>query len=294
MNAIIFDTGLIDKPGLYSMTSEQYHADPCAKASASHSLLKLVINRTPYHAMKHHPKMGAMPMTPSRAMTVGSTAHTLVLGKGTMLEVIDFPDYRKKEAQQFRDAALASRRVPVLAADFELAQEMVPAGRAAIEDQLGAKLSECLIEVVVIARDPISGCYRRIMVDAMTPDLRRMCDYKTTQDANPDMFARSVARFGYDTQDVFYKHVADLIDPDGIGKRDYSIIAQEVKYPDAITLHQIDNDLHAVAELKVKKALATWDACLAADQWPAYSREVNMIQAKDWQITEALTEGADV
>lgn len=293
-NIIIVDTGSLGAPGLYSMTTDQYHADPCPKPSLSHSLAKLVIRRTPYHAMKHHPKMGGMPNSPTRPMMVGTAAHTLVLGKGSRLQVIDAPDYRTKAAQQLRDAALADGATPVLEADYALAQEMVPAGRLALEEALGAKLDDCLIEVVVAVQDAQTGCWRRIMVDAMTPDLRNMADYKTCEDANPVVFERAVRNYGYDTQDAFYKRVVDRIEPEGEGKRTYTLVAQERDYPECVTFHRVDGDLHAVAENRIKMAEAKWDACLLADTWEAYSREVHMIAARDWEIQEAMVEGADV
>ncbi len=268
-----------------------YHGDPCIHLSVSHSLTRFIIKRTAYHAMMHHPKLGKMPFTSSRSKRRGNAAHTLILGKGAELEVIDADDFKKKIAQEMRDAALAAGRVPVLKGEFAAAQAKVKPGREALEEALGAKLDDCLVEAVVIAQDPATGCWRRIMVDAMTRDFKRMADYKTAEDAGPEAFERSVRNFGYDTQDVFYRRVMDLAA--GEADREYTIVAQESNYPDCVTFHQIDGDLRAVAEHTLGKALAKWDAGVTTGTWEGYSRSINFVQARAYEINEAMVEGAE-
>lgn len=277
--------------GLHTDISHaDYHADPCAAPSLSHSLARFIINRTPHHAMQHHPKFGAKPMKKSTALDFGNVGHALVLGKGAKFVVLDFDDFKKKAAQEARDLAIAEGKVPVLTAMFEQAQAMVPAGRAALEDALGARLDDCYIEAVVVAQDPVTKCWRRSMIDAMTKDMRTMVDYKTADDAGPRAFERAVRAYGYDTQDAFYRRVVELAAGDA--ERTYTFVVQEKEYPDVVTFNQIDGDLLAVAQHKISKAVAAWDTCLQSQEWPAYGRAMNLVSARAYEIEEAMVEGA--
>ena len=107
--------GRVAEPGLYRMTAEQYHADPCPEPSLSSSTIKTMLERTPRHAFHDHPRLGGMRLeSSSAAQTLGSVVHAMVLGAGRQWHVIDADDWRTKAAKAERDAAESVGKVPIL------------------------------------------------------------------------------------------------------------------------------------------------------------------------------------
>jgi len=54
---------------------------------------------------------------------IGNVAHRVLLGRGKDISVVDFPDWRKKEAQELREAAADRGCIAVLRHQFEQAHE---------------------------------------------------------------------------------------------------------------------------------------------------------------------------
>jgi hypothetical protein len=95
----------IDKPGIYrGVSSADYFADPCPTPSLTQSLIKILIERSPEHAWTASPRLNPQfEYDDDTKFDIGNVAHRLVLGRGKEIEVVDFPDWRKKEAQEARE-----------------------------------------------------------------------------------------------------------------------------------------------------------------------------------------------
>lgn len=281
----IFTSTDITIPGIYIMPAADYHRDPCAGISLSHTLARMTIDRSPWHAAQHHPRIGGRGNEDvPRIAHIGSVVHSLALGRGPEITVVDARDFRAKDAREAKEAAIVAHKTPVLAADYEKAVKMAHFAREAIEAALETRIADCLVECVVAARDPETGQWRRIMVDAMTRDLRRIVDLKTTEIVEPLAFGRRLMSNGYDTQDAFYRHVLDAIDPDGEGARTFTFVAQERDYPEAITLHQLDATALRIADARMARARRLWDECLLSGDWKRYPRSINVVTCSDWEI----------
>src|SRR4051794_11565577 len=86
----------------------EYFADPCSQPSLTQSIAKLLIDRSPLHAWYSHPKLNPdFKPDDSTKFDVGNIAHKLLLGRGKDIEVLEFSDWRTKNAQLARDIAAA-------------------------------------------------------------------------------------------------------------------------------------------------------------------------------------------
>lgn len=273
-----------------AMDERTYHADPCCSAgqlnfaegggpSLNHSVARAML-RSPLHAWRAHPRLGgAAQRSPSREMALGSAAHALTLGKGAALARIDADNYLTKDAKNARDAAYAQGFIPLLAREYALAEAMAAEAGPLIRAELGEGFHA---EAVAIARDEL-GSWLRCMIDAMTPDRRVLLDYKTTDSAEPEAFARKV-REEYSTQAAFYSHILDLIDPEGAGRRRFVFCAQERDCPQAITFYELDPALMEIAAKQMERARVKWAACLKLGKWPAYERGPHIVAPKPWDL----------
>lgn len=271
----------VDEPGLYDLTAEEYHADPCPVPSLNHTIAKIIHEQTPLHAYRAHPRLGGQKMKRERIMDIGTAVHALAIGKGAKLARMDFPDFRTKAAQEMRASLEASGVTPLLAADYDKAEAMWPAMRDAIEHVARASIDTLHREVSAIAYD--AGAWSRSMIDVATPDLRLLIDAKTTASANPEKFGKAIMNY-YATAVAFYFQTLDLIDPEGKGKRRFVFIAQERDCPDAITYHELDYSALKLADEKMKRARLRWALCQATDAWPAYDRGPHVVYPNPWDI----------
>jgi hypothetical protein len=238
--------------------------------------------------MKAHPRLtpGPREETKRRDMALGTAAHKLMLGKGKELVVIDADDFRTKDARAQRDEAAANGLTPVLRADYERAEAMAPCARQAVESWIGGKLDACHVEATAAAEE--GGFWRRSMMDIVTPDLRLIVDYKTTEDASVDAGARRIWGNGYDTQAAFYVHMLDLLDPAGRGQRRVVFLFQERDCPEALSLHELDAGAMDFAEKRMERARQRWDKCLAAGKWPGYEPGPHLVAPKPWQLADDI------
>lgn len=262
-------------PGLWRMTAKQYHDGPAPAPELSSSILQALLSGSPAHAWAAHSRLNPnVEREEERRMEIGSVAHKLVLGAGADIVTLNFRDYRTKAAQEARDEAAAAGKIPVLGCDFVRAEELSVGLRVAAEAFMGMPIDKCLREVVLLVKDPKTGCWRKAMIDLMTPDLLRWADIKTTQaSVAPDACAKRIYD-GYHIQAAHYRGLLDTLDPGGRGRRSFGFIFAETSQPFAVSPPvDLTEGGWALAEQQVQVGTALWDSCLKLDQWPAYDQD---------------------
>ena len=129
------------EPGIYfDIPKGAYHADPCSSPSFSHSLARILLERSPAHAWAHHPKGGAQIRESTPEMDAGTMIDSLLLGGDQPFVESPFDDYRKKEAREWRDGAVKDGLLPVKKDDllrFKVAAERIQANFRALGIRLG-------------------------------------------------------------------------------------------------------------------------------------------------------------
>lgn len=105
-------------------------------------------------------------------------------------------------------------------------------------------------------------------------------DLKTTEDASPEGFARSIAKFRYDVQAAYYL--------DGIhaatGKRpqNFVFIAVEKKPPYAVGVYVLDAETLEIGRGLYREDLAVYTECAKTDVWPGYGDKIQTINLPGW------------
>lgn len=132
-------------------------------------------------------------------------------------------------------------------------------------------------EKIVLFDDAISGTPCKMMADWLPDGGNFIVDFKTTEDASPDGFARSCLKYGYDRQAAFYT--------DGMycqtGKTyTFIFIVVEKAPPYAVELYALSPQSLSKARTKINFALETYNKCSASGVWHTYS-EFNRIKILD-------------
>lgn len=109
-------------------------------------------------------------------------------------------------------------------------------------------------------------------------------DLKTTEDASPEGFARSIAKFRYDVQDAFYT--------DGVqqatGKRPkaFVFIAVEKKPPYGVGVYVLDAETKDLGRAQYQHDLRVYAECVRTGEWPGYGDKIQTISLPGWHANK--------
>jgi hypothetical protein len=293
----------ITAPGIYDLTHEAYHADPCDVPSLSSSVAKILVRQTPAHAWQAHARMGNIRFEPSRVMDDGSAMHAMILGQSELIyplrtvygpktkrkELIGLPvaDYKSDAAQEERDEIRGIGRIPVLQSRLpELIRCRTAAMRQIAEADDGAGFfADGRNEVCVVSID--DDVMLRCLVDRLPTDPSLPpYDLKCTElSAAPGGWERRL-QHEYAFQDAFYRRV--IRGARGVEPEPMRFIVVELNPPHGTVIMSAAPALRAVAEAEVERAIQRWRHCVRTDAWPCYPPQTTWIEASPWQITQSM------
>lgn len=263
---------VITEPGLYDLPADVYHSDPVPGGSLSQSgAKKLLPPGCPalYRYWADHPQ------DHKRAFDFGHAAHREVLGIGPGLTVIDAADWRTKGAREKRDEAYAAGLVPLLAEEHDAVQDMAAALRE--HPFASALFTNGRPEQSMFWLD--GDVMRRAMLDWL-PDSNGgrvvVPDYKTCVSAEPRKLQKTIADYGYHQQGDWYLdglRALGLADDTAV----FLLVFQEKTPPYLVTVAQVDVTALRIGRHLNRAAIDLYARCVAADRWPGYSDEVEVV-----------------
>lgn len=265
------------------MTEDEYHADPCPSPSLSASCAKTIIGKTLLHAWRDHPKSPYRTKdAPARKSERGSAAHAWLFG-GKLVVAIDAETYQTKAAKEARDNARNAGHIPVLAKEFPYIEEMVEIAGPRFDALHGG---EPICEVTALWKAQ-SGGWRRGRIDSLSPDRRRIVDYKTTEAAVDALSCeRRIFDNGFHIQAAAYIEAVETLQPELMGRVEFVFQFQEQKPPFALSPPIVMSE--AALELgrqQWERAGLMWDHAVRTNFFPAYADAVHPACPPPWEIT---------
>lgn len=262
---------MIRSPGIYEITAEEYHADPCPHPSLSSSLATELIERSPLHAWAMHPRLNPKFVPEFReTFDLGTATHAYKLQGETGFAIVHADDWRTKAAREERDLARSIGKVPVLAKHWAGILVMVEA----LNQQLAtfrdrpAPFTDGKPEQTLIWREGEAWCRARL--DWLHDSHLVIDDLKTTSaSANPEAWSRSLFG-GPDVQAAFYLRGLRAVFGAEAERAIFRFVVVENFAPFACSVISLGPDALVIAEKKVRLALETWQRCMETDVWPAY------------------------
>lgn len=260
--------------GVYAdIANEVYHRDRPDRVCLSSSLVRRWLKTCPAQwKWEHdHPRT-----TSTDYFDLGTAVHTLTLGTGPELIVVDAKDWKTTKAKTARAAAWSKHQTPLLPWQYEQAETM---SKALLDDDLaGTLLSGGDHELSLYAPDPVTGLMLRGRPDSMNNSTGRLIllDIKTTDDANPDEFAWSAYKFGYAEQAAFYRMLAILLglDPDPA----FVFLVVSTEPPHLVSVIELKAAAVAVyGDSRNRRAIDRIAAAFETDTWPDYSGEIHQV-----------------
>ena len=274
----------ITAPGVYDLSRQEYHLDPCPLPSLSSSIAKTLVERSPAHAWHAHPRLNPdAEQKHSAAFDAGNVLHDLILGGDEGLVVIDAPDYRTARAKALRDEAYEAWQTPVLAHKYDGLQSVAAHCLADLKRYFPAvheAFRDGKPEQTIVWQEGPIWCRARL--DNLPPNgSTTFTDLKTTgTSARPDEFAKQVWNIGHAVQWAFYRRgiTAAL----GIENPTFRFLVLEVDPPHAISEIDMAPDAAAIADEMVERAIGMWTHCQHENWWPAYPPRTAYVEAPPW------------
>lgn len=277
--------------GLFSMSEEDYHSDPCEKPSLSSTTAKRIVTASPYHAWVMHPRFGRAPEH-SVVMDRGSLIHALILGQPTdNFVIIEAENFRTKAAQSMRDSARAEGKRPCLQNVYSEASLIAEEVHDDLLKNYNIELcgeSEIVMLWVEEVGDKKVQCRARL--DHLIPD-GRIIDFKNCESAHPNAVARAIYNYGYDIQYAGYTSAFQHIFPDQAGREDFmwafvETLPEESAKRSLTQIYRPGGIMREFGRFRWSRAVRSWAMCVETSHWPTYADGIAYADPHPWMVKE--------
>ena len=265
------------KPGIYNdLPADQYHADQAYSFSAIKQAM-----RSPAHLKAWL----TAPPEQTPAMRLGTLTHLAVLQPdlfGSTTAVAPIVDRRTKEGKSIWEQFQVQNTGKEIITNDEREQLTAMRDSVRIHPAASVLLGEGTAEVSVFNQCIETGLPLKARMDWVRENA--IVDLKTTEDASPAGFAKSVSNYRYDLQAAHYRRMLKL---QGRGDLPFYLIAVEKEAPFAVAVYRLDEGDLTLADMQMQQQLRAIASCCEFNSWPAYSREVETLTLPKWHNQKA-------
>lgn len=272
------------EPGVYSgITNDAYHSGE----GISKSGLDL-IGRSPLHYWAKYLDPQREPQEPTPAMLLGTAIHSAVLEPHSFAnDYVVFPkiDRRTKEGKAYYDelVAQAAGRTIISADDYATCVSIQDNVRRHPAAQV--LLNDGEPELSVYWRDEQTGVLCKCRPDWMNYKANTIIDVKSTDDASPAGFQKSIVKWGYHVQAAWY--LDGVKAATGHAPKAFIFAAFEKTRPFATAFYYADEDMIELGRQLYRERLDVFAACLKNNSWPGYPQQLSPISLPGWVMKAA-------
>jgi hypothetical protein len=198
--------------------------------------------------------------------------------------ILEFPGHNTEFFEDILDAASALKLLSP--SDFKTvaAIQKNVAESTIVREILGAGKSER----VMIWRDAATGELCKGRADWIPNDLSIIVDLKSSQDASPEGFAKSVATYNYHRQAAWYVDGLRAVSGNSAEPL-FVFIVYETAAPYACAFYFATPGLIEQGRVENARLLAKYAECKRAGAWPGYAEEIIGIELPKWKQQKELT-----
>lgn len=298
--AVVAESPIDLHPGLYrGISALTYHRWP----GASQSRLKLMRDKSPAHARY---AMDNPRSDDTDALILGAAVHTAVLEPDLFPVLYSFAGQceatKKSDGLRCSNTGMVRRDghwfcnvrghdpkgygepgdniTPLVDAEYNACIGIRDAVKAHPATQ---HMLEGDAECSAVWIDEATGVLCRGRFDDVALGIGAITDLKTTTDASPLTFSRSLYKFGYHIQAAMYIRGARAL---GMDIDSFGIIAVEKTPPYAVAVYQLQPAAIFDGARELDALLATWAECERTGVWPSYDAEVVKLDLPKWAPNE--------
>ncbi|MDO9471927.1 MAG: PD-(D/E)XK nuclease-like domain-containing protein [Caulobacter sp.] len=261
----------ISADGVYDLTMDAYHGQPCEGPSISSSGLRTIWEQSPAHYWIDSS------LNPNRAVddderphfSLGRAAHHLLfLGrKGFDQEFATRPakwkDWRTAEAKEWRAEQIKAGMTIITDHELELIAGM--ARSLAEHPMVKSGILDGDVERSLIWKDPLTGVWLKSRPDNITTDGGDYSDLKTTVSVSDHALQRTIADFHYQMQGALVGEASRTVL--GVEMQSFTLVFVEKAPPHCVRVITLsDEDLRRGAQ-QVRAAADIFARCVATGRW---------------------------
>lgn len=267
--------------GFFRVSDEDYHGGPGVSASGICELL-----RSPAHYLAARAKAKK-----SAAMELGTQTHEFLLQPERFHaryivepEGIDGPKNRnpwKAKWDEFKAQCEAESKQAI---DRDSWATIKGIGSAVCDHgSAGMLLEGAICEIAAYTQDPVTGFVRKAKADIALA--WGIADLKTTDDARPEAFARTIRNWHYHVKAAWYLDVFNSLLDEPMDA--FVWIAAEKAPPYGVACYAASPRMLEHGRNVYQKALETLQNCIEKDVWPCYSAAIEPIELPEYAYRSA-------
>ncbi len=257
----------------YDLPAETYQQAP----GVSHSMVKNM-RPTPAHLQAYL----AEKREPTPAMILGTLVHHAILEPDRPFPQLavkpEGMKFSTKEGKAWRDAQEQAGKLIITQADYDALVGIVLSVAAhPVCRQIFAQ-GEREVSLFKTFEHDAGACLRKCRIDFM-PFGNSLIDIKTTTDASPAAFAKTIHEMRYFTQAAYY---LDLANDSGAAKECFLFVAVEKTPPYLVAVYNLDREAISKGRDENFAALLTYIQCSERNEWPGYPKQIANIGLPAW------------
>jgi hypothetical protein len=268
--------------------SDPYYADV---SNVSNSMLS-VLKRSPEEFYQRYIARTWID-TETPAMRFGSLLHTMTLEPHKVLDryaIAPKCDRKTKDGKATYAEFIESSKGKTVVDDGDMSLAVNCASKLLKHDQAGELLLHSEVHQARIEQAltfTIEGTPCKAKPDWLSVALKLIVDIKTTKDASPEGFAKSVATFGYHRQAAMYIHAAHEVF--GIDAR-FIFACVTTTPPYEVACYELDTYALRKGAEELQTLVGDYERRKAANNWkPSWSSGVVPLLLPRWYRGQVLT-----
>lgn len=265
---------------IYNMPSEDYHSGPELSSTA----ISVFINKSPAHyRLMRDGKWSPV----STAFKSGNAAHVYLLERKEFFERYAVgPDARRNSKEWKEWADDQSEGVELLKAS-EFNRDVRPLYDRVTESCAEAKWlldQPGKTEVSFFWTDQKTGISCRGRADKLIDTGKKLIavDIKTTKNAAPSAFSRSIADYGYHRQNEFYQGGLQQI----TGRQVLFVFLAIETGSMVAACYTLAKEAKMKARVELDDAMLAISQCQANNHWPGYTTRIEEIDLPKWSYRD--------
>ena len=263
---------------IYDMPAPEYHA---VEALSNSGIGRILQSESHYDHWWQHRK------PPTANMIFGTVVHAAVLEPGTLPQLVAVSrkfDKRTKDGKAGAEAFAAENAGKIILDQDTYDQAMRCADAVLAHPKVQALLLGARVEVSLFWQDPAYDvpCKARMDILALIDGMPVIGDLKTTDDASPDAFGRSIASWWYHRQAAWYYagHEAVLDKTPA----NFLFIAAEREPPHGVALYYLEPAHILAGAHRIDEALLRYRDARQNKRWPGYPEAIAPARIPAWAL----------
>lgn len=263
----------IEYRGVVELTNDEYHSAPgISKSGLDH------LRRSPAHFQAYIAKK----YEPTPAMLFGAALHCAILEPDKFSGLFGVAPPKIKR----NDYAAWVKDNPDLTAISQDQMDAITEIQANVMSHPVAKelFLDGVAEKSIFWLDLETGALCKCRPDFLRSD-GVIIDLKSTDDARPQAFQRSIANYRYHVQSAYYMDGVTL----GTNRDDidtFVFVTVEKDPPYAVAVYMMDDEAIIKGRSEYRHDLAKYADCKRLNRWPSYDTEIKPITLPAWHKGE--------